>query len=186
MSDESVQPDAGAPQTSLEEELVAYLDGELDDASSRRVEQRLASDPKVRSALQGLERTWHLLDRLDRATPEENFTRTTLEMVAVAAKEDVDQQQVMVPRRRRRRWLIGSAGLVASVAAGFLAVLLLRPSPNRQLLEDLPVLENLDLYRHVDNIEFLQLLDREGLFGKEAGPAGKPEGLPNKEAKGEK
>ena len=186
MSQESVHPDAGAPQTPLEEELVAYLDGELDDASARRVEQMLAADPKVRGELQGLERTWHLLDRLDRVTPEEDFTRTTLEMVAVAAKEDLEEQQVVVPRRRRRRWLLGGVGLLASAAVGFLALILLRPSPNRRLLEDLPVLENLDQYRHVDSIEFLRLLDGEGLFQKDAAPAGKREGRPSKEAKREK
>lgn len=169
MSEEPLHPDAGQEPPS-EEDLVAYLDGELDDRASRRIEQLLATDPKVRGALQGLDRTWHLLDRLDRVTPDEEFTRTTLEMVAVAAADDVQEQQVIVPRRRRRRWLIGSAGLLAAAAAGFLTVAVLRPSPNQRLLEDLPVLENLEPYRQVETIEFLRLLDQEKLFSKEARP----------------
>lgn len=167
MSEEPLHPDADQASPG-EEDLVAYLDGELDDPSSRRIEQLLATDPKVRGDLQRLERTWHLLDQLDRVTPDEEFTRTTLEMVAVAAEEDLQEQQVQVPRRRRRRWLIGGVALLAAAAAGFLTVTLARPSPNQRLLEDLPVLENLDPYRQVDSLEFLRLLDREGLFSKEA------------------
>jgi anti-sigma factor RsiW len=168
MSEEPVNPDAGARESPVEEELVAYLDGELDDSASRRIEQLLATDPNVRCDLQRLDRTWHLLDQLDRVTPDEDFTRTTLEMVAVAAEDDVRQKRAELPRRRHRRWLIGGAGLLAAAAAGFFCVALLRPNPNQRLLEDLPVLQNLDPYRQVDNIEFLRLLDREGLFTQEA------------------
>jgi len=161
-------PGASAP-ASMEEELVAYLDGELDDEASRRIDQLLAADPKVRAALQGLERSWQLLDALDRVEADEGFTRTTLEMVALAAEEDLQKQQAAIPLRRRRRWLIGGAGLLTAAAAGFLAAALLRPNPNQQLLRDLPVLENLDQYRQVDDIEFLWLLDKSGLFSEEAG-----------------
>ncbi len=59
------------------------------------------------------------------------------------------------------------------MAAGFFAVVLLMPDPNRQLLEDLPVLENLDEYRQIDDIEFLRMLRDAGLFreaGRDAGP----------------
>ena len=67
-------------------ELVAYLDGELDAESGRRIEALLASDPEVRRRLQSLERTWDLLDELDAAPVGEPFTQTTLEMVAIAAR----------------------------------------------------------------------------------------------------
>jgi hypothetical protein len=55
--------------------------------------------------------------------------------------------------------------LLAALAGGFFTVVRLAPDPNRQLLEDLPVLENLDEYRQVDDIEFLRLLRAAGLFG---------------------
>ena len=40
--------------------------------------------------------------------------------------------------------MMGFGGLLAASAAGFMAVAWLTPDPNRQLVEDLPVLENLD------------------------------------------
>ena len=58
------------------------------------------ADPEVRRRLQSLERTWDLLDQLDLTGLGEPFTRTTLEMVAVAAGEAPARGR----RRRRRRW----------------------------------------------------------------------------------
>jgi anti-sigma factor RsiW len=158
MSNDPANIDPAADPRALEEQLVAYLDGELDDASSRRIEELLVTDPHVRDTLEKLEGTWELLDHLERAHVDEVFTQSTLEMVAVAAADDVEKEQAEAPRRRRRRWLIGGAGLVAAGAAGFLAVLLLRPSPNQRLLEDLPVLERLDELRQIDDFAFLELL----------------------------
>ena len=117
--------------SALDEQLVAYLDGELDAESGRRIEALLASDAEVRRRLQSLERTWDLLDELDAAPVGEPFTQTTLEMVAVAAHEDVERERAEAPRRRRRRLLATGGGLLAAAAAGFLAVVLLgaRPQP---------------------------------------------------------
>ncbi len=140
----------------LDEELVAYLDGELDAESGRRIEALLASDPAVRHRLQSLERTWDLLDKLDAAPLGEPFTQTTLEMVAIAARKEVEQSRAEAPRRRRR-WLLGVGGsLIVAAAAGFFAVAL--HDPDRQLLQDLPLLENLDEYRQIGSIEFLHRL----------------------------
>jgi len=60
----------------LEELLVAYLDRELDDEQSGRVEALLAADPRARQTLKRLEQTWDLLDELDRSDVDETFTRT--------------------------------------------------------------------------------------------------------------
>ena len=169
MSNEPANVDPTAEKATLEEQLVAYLDGELDDQGVRRIEELLATDAKVRRALEGLEGTWDLLDHLDRADVDEVFTRSTLEMVAVAAADDVRHEQERAPRLRRKRWLIGSAGVLAAGLAGFLGVFLFWPNPNDQLLHDLPVLEHLNEYRQIDDFQFLELLleNREELFAEE-------------------
>ncbi len=156
----------------LEERLVAYLDGELDDAEVRDVEQLLAADAGARELLSGLERTWSLLEKLGRSPVDEMLARTTIEMVSVAAADDVAREQAEIPRRRRRRWLVGAASLLAAAVVGFLAVALVLPNPNREVLEDLPVLENLDELERVFNkdedIRFLKLLQENRLFVKDA------------------
>jgi anti-sigma factor RsiW len=154
-------------ENSLEEQLVAYLDGELDAESARRIEERLASEPEVREALNRLERTWDMLDELGATPAGESFTRTTLEMVTVAAEEDVRREIAVTPLRRRRRLWTIAAGVLISAAAGFLIVHWCVPNPDRQVLEDLPVLENLEEYRQIEDIRFLRMLKDEGLFVKE-------------------
>jgi len=168
MSHEQPDNDPIAEPGPLDEQLVAYLDGELDEEENARIEHLLAADPSVRESLVRLDRTWSLLERLDRMRLDDRFTRTTLEMVAVAAEEDVRQWEREVPRRRRRRWLLGGIGLLGASVAGFLMVAVLRPDPDESLLQDLPVLEDLDELRQIDDIRFLQLLYEEGLFAKDA------------------
>ncbi len=152
----------------LEEQLVAYLDGELDEQQTARIEQLLAADPKVRESLLRLDRAWSLLERLDQVRLDDRFTRSTLEMVAVAAEDEVRRWERELPRQQRRRWLARGVGLLAASAAGFAMVALVRPDPDKSLLQDLPVLEDLDELRQVDDIKFLQLLYEEGLFAKDA------------------
>jgi len=148
----------------LEEQLVAYLDGELSPEESRRTEELLASDVEARTATQRLDRSWEMLERLDRQEADEEFARSTIEMVAAAAEEDVAEVRAEAPVRRRRRWLLAVGGLLAASLAGFLAVDGVAPDRNRQLIEDLPVLENLDAYLEIDDIEFLRELNRQQVF----------------------
>ena len=58
-------------------------------------------------------------------------------------------------------------GLLAAAVAGFAIGHSLWPNTNEKLLEDLPVLQNFELYYQVDNLQFLELLDREGVFVEE-------------------
>jgi len=154
--------------SAIEEQLVAYLDGELDEQSSRRVEELLASDPAVRQKLEQLEQAWDMLGELGLSPVERDFTKTTLAMVAVAAEEDVERQRAEMPRHRRRRWIVAGSGLLASGLIGFLAVVFFWPNPNHRMLRELPMLENLDQYRQIDDVEFLRTLHREGLFAEES------------------
>jgi anti-sigma factor RsiW len=154
---------------SLHEELVAYLDGELGPDESHRVEELLAADAGARQTLQRLDRAWQLLDDLDTSGVGDKFAQTTLEMVTVVAAGEVEQNQADAPRRRRRRRLLLGGGLAAAGLAGFAAVALLAAAvdPNKQLVHDLPVLENLDQYSQVKDIEFLRMLNRERVFAEE-------------------
>ena len=86
-------------------------------------------------------------------------------MVALAARRDAEQDQADVPRRRRRWLFVVGVCLLAAAAAGFLAFAM--HDPDRELLQNLPLLENLDEYRQVGSIEFLHKLRDEKLFSKD-------------------
>jgi anti-sigma factor RsiW len=153
--------------TAVESELVAYLDGELAPAMAEAVEKRLALDPDYRRKLHDLQRAWDLLDALPRTEPSAAFTSSTLEMVAV----DAETAAATANRRRRHhRWLIGvvtGAGMIATSFLGWTLGNRLWPSPDEPLLRDLPVVERVDEYLLAEDIEFLRLLDQEGLFREE-------------------
>jgi len=166
----------------LEEQLVAYLDGELDEVSARRVEELLATDLEARQTLLQLDRAWQLLDELqsDDAPPE--FTRTTLEMVTVEAARRFEQSRVQrAVRTWGRRLLLG--GLLLAVGlAGYVSVAFWAGGEERRLLEDLPLLENLSEYRRIDSLDLLRALYREGLFTKDESTPGPGEMSPESPA----
>jgi anti-sigma factor RsiW len=149
------------------EELVAYLDGELDAEASREVERRLSQDAHYRQRLRQLQHSWDLLDRLPRADVGEAFTQSTVAMIAVTAADDVKEMKAGGTRRKRAVWWLGTGSVAASFLVGYLLVFSVARRERNQLLRDLPVIERMDEYRYADSIEFLRMLDAEGLFAEE-------------------
>ncbi len=153
---QSPTPDRSQPE--LAQQLVGYLDGELDAQQARQVEEALAADPRVREEVWQLEKSWQLLDELPRTQVDQSFTRSTVEMIALKAEEDLVKVQAQIPQRKRRAGLIGAALLLFAAVAGFFTVATMTERADKQLLDDLPIVENLDQYREIENIEFLRML----------------------------
>lgn len=147
----------------IHEEIVAYLDGELDEDVAQQVERRLAQDPTYRRRLQQMERAWDCLDALPQAEVDESFTHSTVEMVSLAAEKELSLSAT-THSRSLTTWLMGGALTLAAVAAGFIFTSLVTPDANQELLRDLPMIENIDMYLHADNLEFLQKLQAEKIF----------------------
>ena len=149
------------------EQLVAYLDGELEAEAAREVERRLAADAAYRQRLNRLQQTWDLLDHLPKATIEPAFTQSTVAMVVVQAADDVERLKSAHSRRQRFAWAGGLALATSAFLAGYGGWSRVGDRENRRLLRDLPVIERIGEYRYVDTVEFLRTLDREGLFAEE-------------------
>ncbi len=148
-------------------EMVAYLDGELDVQQVADVEKRLSEDPEYRVRLQQLQQAWDLLDELPRSKGDEQFTRSTVEIVVVKAREEAERRAA-VPAWRT--WLprLGGLMLVGGVSlAGYLLSWQLANRDNRQLVEDLPVIEKMSQYKQAESLEFLRMLVKEGVFETE-------------------
>jgi hypothetical protein len=153
-----------SPNDALADQLVAYLDGELDAEASRRIEELLATEPKIREQLHRLERSWELLDRLPRAEVEPSFTQTTVEMIALAEVEEQQKLQADLPKRRFGAAVAWMSAVMATALVGFWLVRFVWPSPNEPLLQNLAVIENLDLYEQARDLDFLKKLSTLGLF----------------------
>ena len=152
----------------LREELVAYLDGELDAEQSRRIEQCAAVEPEARRMLEEFDRTWHMLDELDAPATSEDFTPHDLGDGRRGRCRGCAEAKAQGPRRRLRAGLWAAAGLVGAAAAGFLLVTALVPDPNAQLLQDLPILENYDSTARSTASIFSCAVNKEKLFTEDA------------------
>ncbi len=152
-----------------EEMLVAYLDGKLEDDAARELAERLADDDALRQRVNRLAQAWALLDELPRSRLDESFTRSTIEMVSVAAEADVQRE---VASRIRWQWLAGvsaAAALAMATGIGFWVTNQIVPDANRQLVEDLPIVEEMDLYQQIGSVSFLEQLADSEVFPEEAG-----------------
>jgi anti-sigma factor RsiW len=173
-------------------ELVAYLDGELDEQTARGVEQRAQNDRALRIELEELKKTWELLDFLPQPDPSPNFTGRTLDKLAVARPSQAvpvatvspatSAVSVVFPVPPRPAWWRYAGWTAAALAlfgfcywaAGPLAQRTPKPpdpiAVEQRMAGDLRVLDNLNLYQYADDLNFLFGLDQPDLFGAESAP----------------
>lgn len=144
------------------EQLGAYLDGELDAESTLALERRLENETSLRAELEQLSALDGVLDRLPASTVGPAFTESTVEIVALRG--------VREEKAAPRRWAAAAAVLVALAAAGWFgyAVASAGGGYDDQLARDLPLLQRLDAYQNIQDVEFLRLLDSEGVFSDAA------------------
>lgn len=159
------------------EDLVAYLDGELDEIGAdkaNQLESRLNLEAGVRAEADALKRTWDLLDYLPKPEASASFTNRTLDKLSVR-----ETQRALRPLRRRRRWLIGTgwaAAVILAALGGYVAALHYFPTEPRErdLVRELRLIENMRFYEAVEPIaddqplKFLEELARPELFGDTA------------------
>ncbi len=153
--------------SSIIEELTAYLDGELDPTQVKQVEQRLATDPDYLSEMQTLQQTWDLFERLPTEHGSDAFVKTTMELI-------VHDATVESRRRRNSGWQSGFRWAVMFLVPllvfglSFTISKTMGLAPHRKLVEDLILIENLDRYAKVNtDLDFLVQLDEWGLFAED-------------------
>jgi anti-sigma factor RsiW len=182
VADTKPEPD-DQPRDEPTEELVAYLDGELDPKAAESVATRLSLDPKLRSEADALQRAWDILDVLPRPQPSATFTTRTVSQVIPLPGGSGTQLLMgsgsaaatlpMAPARRPGVgfWLGSLVLILAAGIGGFFGHRALAPPPKPVAadppLEDVPLVKNLRLYRNVDDTEYLKRLDSPELFGDE-------------------
>lgn len=184
MADTKPEPDDADTQDSATEELIAYLDGELDPKAAEAVATRLTLDPNLRAEADALQRAWDILDVLPRPQPSAAFASRTMSQVVpvpgggsgtqfLAPSGPVTATMPAVPSQRAGAGFWLAAGLVILLAGaggyvGHRAVAPpLKPVAIDPPLEDVPLMKNLRLYRYADDMDYLKRLDSPELFGDE-------------------
>jgi anti-sigma factor RsiW len=159
------EPNSAADAEAIgREDLVAYLDGELDADAARRIEERLRTDETLRDELHRLDRAWNVLSTLPHAEADASLTKSTVEILALETEDDFGRGATRRRRQRLAAWATAAAMLFAAGLMGTLLAGAAWPDPDAPLLRDLPVVEQLDAYQQAGSVEFLQSLRERGLF----------------------
>jgi len=182
VADTAPDPGDDGAESAATEELVAYLDGELDPKASEAFATRLSLDPKLRAEADAFQRAWDILDVLPRPQPSANFaTRTLSQAIPVPAASGTQVvpypgqafPSASLPAQRPGPgfWLTSAVIIFAAAVGGYLGHRALAPTPKSALpdppLEDVTLMKNLRLYRNVDDMDYLKKLDMPELFGEE-------------------
>jgi len=145
--------------------LVAFLDGEVDEDIARGLEEKMSKSESVRREIQALEKTWGMLDWLPRPELPQDFASQTVSRI------HSQQLRAEIIEDRVKRWSTVAAKTIAwlacaaaMAAAGFVSVRHAWPDPTRELIELLPIVENLDTYRSVPDVKFLNDISMLNMF----------------------
>ncbi len=161
------------------EKLVAYLDGEVSEQEAIEVEQSLSIDEKTRVHVDGLERTWELLDKLPISKASDEFTNKTLSTIKTIqleaqAAESRDRSGIGLSKQSQQQirkvavaggWMVG---LACSIFLGYVITNQWLPDESEPLLKELSFIENIDTYSEVQSLDFLEKLQQSGTFNETA------------------
>lgn len=139
--------------------LVAYLDGELNEAESRAIATKLTQSATARREIEGLQKTWELLEHLPRARASDAFSERTLTEVR-RFDEQGGKIETAFKHAAGRFAAVAAWALVFVAVAGasYAAARWAWPDPSARLVRELPVAEHLDEYRDVKDFDFLDAL----------------------------
>ena len=149
------------------EQLNAYLDGELDASQIADLELRLSDDEALRAEYDQLAALDGALGRLPSSTVGPAFAESTIEIVAVTERD----------ARKGVRGASFAAGLAIAVLVAAAGVGYLVASQgddyDEQLARDLPLIERLEGYEQLEDVEFLRSLAEQGVFDDEGSSRGR-------------
>ena len=155
-----MRPDQQRLSSEDRSNLVAYLDGELDDGQARVIATKLTQSLTARSEVEALRKTWELLDVLPRPRASEDFTARTLSVAANGGGPgDRVASAASAMARRVAVTLACSLGMAALFVLAYQATLRAWPNPSARLARDLTIAESLDEYRDVGSLEYLDRID---------------------------
>ncbi len=145
--------------------LVAYLDGELEENTTQYIDQVLAKSEVARHEVEALARTWELLDLLPKPNASETFTERTLTTLKVSElRTNVTDQPWFAYVRKGAVAAVWLVVLTAAAMLGFVVTSRWIPNPNDELLADVKLLKHLDKYLEADSMSFVDELKRMGSF----------------------
>lgn len=146
-------------------DLVAYVDGELPEATARSLATKLTQSATARREVDMLKKTWELLGHLPLPEVDERFTeRTITEIRRVELKNPAWESSIQVWTARAIHAAIYLALAAAAAGIGYGTTRWVVPDPSSRLARDLTIAEHLDEYLEVGSFGFLSELAESSEF----------------------
>ena len=154
-------------------DLVAYLDGELEEDTTAAIEHVLAHSNVARNDVEMLARTYDLLDQLPRMTAPEKFTEQTMTTIRLdQVRPDFTETEWYRRLSRGSVLFAWTLAMLAASALGFMITNAWVPNDEEILVEDFEVIQDLDIYMEVGRYEFLEDLYKDTTLTREIAPGG--------------
>jgi len=159
------EPEYSDDSQEKEELYSSYLDGELTEEEARAFEAKLASSPADRADFQAMKEAWAMLDYLPKPDVTMSFTEKTMEKMKALSSPTIAIKDYSSGIR-----VLKVAAVLLILFAGGVGVGSLSFKENntdKELIKNLRLYENKNIYDQVENIEFLRKLDAPDLFGQD-------------------
>ena len=108
------------PGDPIEEEISAYLDGELTPEERGAFEEKIALQPELKARVEAERRAWDALDALDADSPNFELTEKTVDRLNSETQAELKALDAQETRRRNLYRTVGLAGAAAAFAIGFI------------------------------------------------------------------
>jgi hypothetical protein len=152
-------PDQQRLTSAERSQLVAYLDGELNDVESRAIATKLTRSATARREIELLERTWEMLDLLPRPKASESLSVRTLTGVQqLSLAGDRFESGLVHSLRQAGRALFWTLASTAALGLGYALTQWVWPNRTARLARELTIAEHFDEYRDVGSFDFLNEL----------------------------
>lgn len=139
-----------------DEELVAYLDGELSPNEASKIERCLAEDADLQRRAYELNQSWVLLDCLPDSQPNSKLAESTIELVALQLQQE--QKQSLRSRARQFFWPLLGVATLALFGLGVTAANFRQGWRERQFMRTLPLITRYADLRLIDGLPWLEKL----------------------------
>ena len=172
------EEDAQEPVDPIEEEISAYLDGELTPEERRAFEEKIANQPELKARVEEERLAWDALEALEADDPDLELTEKTVDRLNSETQTELKTLEAQETRKRKLFRTVGLAGAAAAFAIGYLLFSVLFPSVEKRRERDYRVVERLPLLVAIDDINYLYALEEANLFNRFRAPNAAP-GAPN-------
>lgn len=150
----------------IDEQLTAYLDGELTPAESANLERNLVDDQSLRKRLAELRQAYDLLDKIPETPHKQSFTQSTISMVVQEVKqaqpETIATTRVLPAKRNWFAWpsilVVVTLSTLVGLGLGGLGAML----QARNELSNLGVIANLPGLQDVGEWRVAEELSKDG------------------------